>query len=388
MPTEEELKKTTRGFYPDFPEQVVNDLAHMLRGNAKHVEKRKVEISQNGVTEVNHEEQVVCLGSGFDWLHKPNFALIVNPLGFDLQTPFATQLKLLRENWEGSVKPGSEQKPRIPHAMGMLVMISTSYRKLAEKKHALLKAVVLLDFAQQIIKKDFSDLLKNGLQIIVGTMDANTRLFEQLDKETLKRFSKSNYVAPAELNEVGKFVLEHNKSQHDEFTSRYNIRHLETYRKEHPTEMIVFKCMDGRLNLPIATESTTGVFEPMRNLGAKFHFGWPAFYERTNGLIERAVARGNNVLLIITYHLSKSGNHLGCAGHDYDTEAAKKNAEELAEQARFVYGQGKDSEVNIIVIGFDTDIDAIILHGTLPDQIYDMGEEIRVKGESAPASAS
>ncbi len=379
MLTEETLQRTVKEFYPDFPAQVVKDLAHMMYGNAQHVGKRIAEISEKGVSEVNHEEQVVCLGTGFDWLHLPNFALIVNPVALDHVTPFFTQLKVLKQNWEEN---------RIPREQGMLVMISTSYRAIGDKKHALLKAVELLDFSQTIILKEFPELVQAGLQIIVGTMDTNTRLFEPLDEEILKRFSKSNYTIPDELNEVGKFVLKHNKSQHDEFTSHYNIRQRQNYRENHPTEIMALKCMDGRIHLPIATETPMGIIQPMRNVGAKFHFGWPSFYDKVTGWIQYATERKRNCLILVTYHFSTTESHLGCAGHNYDTAAAKKNAEELAEEARFVYGQGKDSEVNVAVIGFNTDVDAIVLHGMQPGQIYDMQTKVSVKGESAPASAN
>jgi hypothetical protein len=35
------------------------------------------------------------------------------------------------------------------------------------------------------------------------------------------------------------------------------------------------------------------------------------------------VSRGQRVLLLITYHYSKGDKHRGCAGFNYDTQAAR-----------------------------------------------------------------
>ncbi|NWF73057.1 MAG: hypothetical protein HXY51_08495, partial [Nitrospirae bacterium] len=42
---------------------------------------------------------------------------------------------------------------------------------------------------------------------------------------------------------------------------------------------IALKCMDGRLNLSVATNTPPGIIEPIRNLGGRFDLGWPHFGE-------------------------------------------------------------------------------------------------------------
>jgi len=247
-----------------------------------------------------------------------------------------------------------------------------SYKELKDKRHSMLKAISLLDFAQKIIEEQFTDLVDSGLQMIVGIMNEETRLFEPLDEPTLKKFSKSDYTIPTKLNPIGEFVITHNKMQHEEFTSPYNITQRRVYRKNYPTEIMVLKCMDGRIHLPLATETPMGIIQPMRNIGAKFHFGWKAFYDKVSGWIDYSIDNKRNCLLITTYHFSKLDTHLGCAGHNYDTNAAKNNAEELVRQGEFTLGSGKNSEVSVAMIGFNTDIDAIIVHGDKPDQILDI----------------
>jgi carbonic anhydrase len=42
----------------------------------------------------------------------------------------------------------------------------------------------------------------------------------------------------------------------------------ERHRARHPTAIAVLKCMDGRINIPIATNTPPGIIQPFRNLGA------------------------------------------------------------------------------------------------------------------------
>ena len=49
----------------------------------------------------------------------------------------------------------------------------------------------------------------------------------------------------------------------------------ELHRARHPTAIAVLKCMDGRINIPIATNTPPGIIQPFRNLGGFFDLGWP-----------------------------------------------------------------------------------------------------------------
>lgn len=46
-------------------------------------------------------------------------------------------------------------------------------------------------------------------------------------------------------------------------------RHL----ARHPTAILVLKCMDGRINIPVATQTPKGIILPFRNLGGFFQPG-------------------------------------------------------------------------------------------------------------------
>ena len=134
------------------------------------------------------------------------------------------------------------------------------------------------------------------------------------------------------------------------------------YHAAHPTDIVAFKCMDGRINIPVATHTPPGVIQPFRNLGGRFHLGWPHLNEALSHHILRTAGSGRQTLALITYHFSRGDPARGCAGFNYDTGAAIAHTHTIKEQVEEVFGRGHGS-VYPIVCGFETDEDALILHG-------------------------
>lgn len=134
------------------------------------------------------------------------------------------------------------------------------------------------------------------------------------------------------------------------------------YHAVHPTDIVAFKCMDGRINIPVATHTPPGVIQPFRNLGGMFHLGWPHLNEALSHHVLRTVAAGRQTLALITYHFSAGSPGRGCAGFNYDTDAAIAHTHAVKEQVEEVFGRGHGS-VYPIVCGFETDEDALTLHG-------------------------
>jgi len=133
------------------------------------------------------------------------------------------------------------------------------------------------------------------------------------------------------------------------------------YRGEHPTEIAALKCMDGRLHLPVMTQSALGIIQPFRNLGGIFNLGWPFFQAAIDQWVDYSINRGRHCLVFVTYHFARGDTHRGCRGFQYDTDAAKAAAMNLKDQFASVYGKG--GAVVPIVCGIETDLDALILHG-------------------------
>lgn len=135
-------------------------------------------------------------------------------------------------------------------------------------------------------------------------------------------------------------------------------RHL----AEHPTAIMALKCMDGRINIPVVTETPRGIVQPFRNLGGMFNLGWPHLGEVLAEYVQGVVRDGRRVLALVTYHFSQGDPRRGCAGFDYDTGAAREHTFAIRSQMEHVFGAGH-ATVYPLVCGFETDQDALILHG-------------------------
>jgi hypothetical protein len=136
----------------------------------------------------------------------------------------------------------------------------------------------------------------------------------------------------------------------------------ERYLAEHPTAIAVLKCMDGRINIPVATNTPTGILMPFRNLGGMFNLGWPHLGEVLAHHVQRMVNEGRRVLFLITYHWSKGDPARGCAGFAYNTQAAIEHTQEIRGQVEHIFGSGHGT-VYPLVCGFETDEDALVIHG-------------------------
>lgn len=138
------------------------------------------------------------------------------------------------------------------------------------------------------------------------------------------------------------------------------------YIAQHPTRIIVLSCMDGRVNLPLATRTPDGIIRTFRNLGGRFDLGWPNLCDTISAAVFKAVKTGRRVLAIVTYHFSKGDEHRGCAGFHYDTEAAKAHVTRLQGQFATLFGGGH-ATVYPLLAGFETDEESLIIHGTHGD---------------------
>ena len=155
------------------------------------------------------------------------------------------------------------------------------------------------------------------------------------------------------------------------------------YLAQHPTSLVSLNCMDGRMNLSVATGTPPGIIAPFRNLGGRFDLGWPYFGEVLSDHIVNMVAQGRRTLALITYHYSKSDPHRGCAGFNYDTDAARNHTFDLKRQVEEVFGKDGNT-VYPLVCGFETDEDALVLHGS-SGEILDLSTLSSRDHETLPA---
>lgn len=164
------------------------------------------------------------------------------------------------------------------------------------------------------------------------------------------------------LDRIG-WLINHAHRQAMTYQSPESFLARNLYIAQHPTSLISFNCMDGRLNLSVATCTPPGIIKPFRNLGGRFDLGWPYLGEKLADEIESMVGQGRRTLALITYHYSKGDPHRGCAGFNYNTDAARMHTFEIKRQMEAVFGNDHNT-VYPLVCGFETDEDALVLHGT------------------------
>ncbi len=158
------------------------------------------------------------------------------------------------------------------------------------------------------------------------------------------------------------YALNLNAERSAEYTDPSAQLARQLYRERHPTEILIQKCMDGRLNLSVFTGIPAGILQPFRNVGGRFDLGWPFFQEVTGGTVQYAIKKGRQCLSISSYHFSAGDHHRGCAGFGYDTDAAQGAAFNLRDQFTKVFGDAKGRPVYALTVGIETDLESLIFH--------------------------
>ncbi len=144
----------------------------------------------------------------------------------------------------------------------------------------------------------------------------------------------------------------------------------EFYLAKYPTAIMVLKCMDGRINIPVATGTPPGIIQPFRNLGGIFDLGWPHLGEVLAAEVHRMLAAGRQILIFITYHFSRGDDRRGCGGFNCDTAAALAHCRQIKQQAEYIFGS-RHGTIYPLLCGYETDEDALILHGA-EDELLDL----------------
>lgn len=163
---------------------------------------------------------------------------------------------------------------------------------------------------------------------------------------------------PGSIRDIRAFMIEHNRRQSEEFLNA-NLERTR-YLALHPTEISVFKCMDGRLNMSVMTGTPVGILEPFRNIGGRFDLGWPYLQSLVQRRVFSAARRGTGYLPMVAYHFAKGELHRGCAGFKYDTDAAQGASQKLVDQFNYMYGK---PSVHPVLVGMETDEGGLVFHG-------------------------
>jgi hypothetical protein len=369
---QETLKKVEdelRLLYPKFKSVVVHDLSRYVLGNINYLSQPKVE---NGSVKEEHKfqhrENIIGFGTGFDWVHSidDQQIFIVNPLALDNTNNIIIAANVILDNIK---------EKRINPEEGLCFVVSAPYRgdtadDVVWFYHAHEKADQLITLGYKTLKEHVPEIFKYDLQFIAATQNEDDRRLAVIPVDVLESFSKTGYQQKPN-NKITQWLLDHNEAQSKEFSSKQARDARADHRAEYPTEIAICKCMDGRLNFSVSTNTPIGIVKPYRIGGAKFSIGWSAFMSDVAIWSNYAKKRGRERLIICMYHFSSTDKHYGCKAHDYDTDAARDCVLHLQTQFQRVFSSlGANPSHHTLVVGIDTDDGSLVLHGQKGEQIF------------------
>lgn len=182
------------------------------------------------------------------------------------------------------------------------------------------------------------------------------------------------------IDEKIAWLFDLNERQSNEFVGTRLQRQY--YRSQHKLEMSAFKCMDGRINIPLVTNIPVGIIRPYRNLGGYFDLGWPLLGEDIKNWVDFGISKGSKSLILVTYHYSAGDTHRGCAGFNCDHAKAFEFTEGFYRQINRFFGHN-NGVVFPIVMGLETDSDALIFHpqDVTGTNIFNCTENLSLKSD-------
>ena len=167
--SEEDLHRGLRETYPDMPDRLIDDLMPLVLGNQAYV--REWTKHERPVKDLQHKEQIIAVGRGFDWLHLPNNALIIGPYDPRWEDAVATAGKIVLENMRAK---------RIPEKDGALLLVSAPFMSVgADRGVAIEKALFLGRESERVLRDRVPSIMKR-MKVLVGIVDYNTRQFHIL----------------------------------------------------------------------------------------------------------------------------------------------------------------------------------------------------------------
>lgn len=166
---DEELLDVINDLYPDISRQVAEDLVPLMAGNARHVAQLRK--NPKPKDRLEHMENGLFLGEGFDWYHKVNSALIINDLDPTLDDTIGKAAGIIKENRE---------KGRISKDGALLFVSVRYYEKGRRRNGAIERAKYLTGLGLESIVKFHPDL-KGYFKTLTAVMSWDTRELEVIE---------------------------------------------------------------------------------------------------------------------------------------------------------------------------------------------------------------
>lgn len=168
--TEADAQSALRRAFPDMHPQTIHDLAPFLLGNAARVADLRRDPREKEDKE--HNERVIAIGQGFDWLAQANLALIINDADPNLADSVRVAASLI-------------QKKMATAALGDDATIFTCipyYEPGLDYRQAVARAKGLMEFAWQIAASANPQLVSNArLHAMAAVMWEPNKRIEVVD---------------------------------------------------------------------------------------------------------------------------------------------------------------------------------------------------------------
>ena len=100
--SENDIRAAIVSAFTNMPDDVVRDLIPFLKGNAEHISD--LIAHPRAHEEKGHNERVVAVGQGFDWLAKLNYALVINDSDPNLDESVRVAISIIVKNLADAAK--------------------------------------------------------------------------------------------------------------------------------------------------------------------------------------------------------------------------------------------------------------------------------------------
>lgn len=154
------------------PRAVAKDFLWLLKGNLNHIQELRQR--PRGDFDNDHQESVVAIGQGLDWLYTYNLGLIVGPYDPNLGAAIKTAAEIVWDNI---------RQQRVNPDEGIVIIASAQYDSSIHFKRngAIIWAKDLMRIANQIIANELPEFAEYADFMSVVT-DLNTRQMEIIER--------------------------------------------------------------------------------------------------------------------------------------------------------------------------------------------------------------
>jgi hypothetical protein len=146
----DEIRQAIALAFPTIDPQAAEDLIPFLKGNAERVTELTKE--PRNLEEKGHNERIIAIGQGFDWLAQENLALIINDADPNLADSVRVAGSLIQKNLaEG------------PTGDDATIFTCIPYREPGmDYRQAVARAKGLRVFAEKVITESYPELMASG----------------------------------------------------------------------------------------------------------------------------------------------------------------------------------------------------------------------------------